>query len=108
MTDVLQWACHYERLKKKPIDYPDLSVKPTPSMNTQITAIGSAEPERRHPSPTQSECEKFENSHMLCDTLRTNSEEKSIAVIITNEDETITLEEFQNKKILNGQRVTQV
>ena len=161
------------QVERMPTDYPELTVKPTPSVNTQIIAMGSTEAERRDTSPTQPEFQKLEKANMsyensngklkqaeimsiefpeltekpalsvstqnssiesaeaetrntssfqsengqnkmlekanvICDTSKTTSNGKLKSLIVRNEDETITVADFQNKQISNGQRITQV
>ena len=55
------------QVERMPTDYPELTVKPTASVNTQIIAMGSAEAERKDTSPTQSEFEKLEKANMSCE-----------------------------------------
>ena len=104
-------------VEKRPVNRQEIIVKPTPSMNTQMTCLvsasGSAEAERRLPaeplpSPSQSEGKKNEKGHVMFETLRTTCSEKSVAVIIRNKDESVRVQEFPTKKVINGQRVTQV
>ena len=101
-------SCEDSNGKLKQIDFPELTEKPALSVSTQISDIGSAEAERRNTSPFQSEYEMLEKANVICDTSKTTSNGKLKSLIVRDENETITVSDFQNKQISNGQRITQV
>ena len=77
-------------------------------MCTPLMLMGSAEAERKKTSPFQSEYEMLEKANVICDTSKTTSNGKLKSLIVRDENETITVADFQNKQIPNGQRITQV
>ena len=55
------------QVERMPTEYPELTVKPTPSVNTQSIATESEEAKRRDTSPTQSEFQKLEKANTSCE-----------------------------------------